>query len=229
MKKLLMMAFALLVSGTMLAQGSKVKGDTKSFIAFHGGPSFPIGAFSSKDMANSSNAGFAKTGFNLNLNYGYHIQNNIGLAAGVFYNKYMMDGSNIIFTDEGGHVIPLNVDHWQFYGVTAGPAFTFGAGKNINADLRIMGGVVNANAPLIKVQDIKVTEEEWNVAPVFQAGLDFRIGISNSLFIYAGADYMYIDPKFKYTFTPDFQGITTQEFHQKMNVINVTGGFGYKF
>jgi len=42
MKKLLFMFIALLMSGAIMAQGSKGKMTTKSFLAFHGGPNFPV-------------------------------------------------------------------------------------------------------------------------------------------------------------------------------------------
>ncbi|MBL0357693.1 MAG: outer membrane beta-barrel protein [Chitinophagaceae bacterium] len=235
MKKLLMMAMALLLSGTLLAQGSKVKGDSKSFIAFHGGPSFPIADFSSTDMTNNANAGFAKTGFVLNLSYGYEIKNNFGLTAGLLYNKYDVDSKKIVFTDPETHdVIPVNLDHWQFYGVTAGPMYTFKAGNKVKVDLKVMGGIVNANAPLIQVLSLNITNDAWHTAPVLQAGVNFRMGVGKKMFIMTSADYLYLDPTFKYTYTDIISGVPgidriTEEFHQKMNIINVTAGIGFKF
>lgn len=235
MKKLLMMAIALLLSGALLAQGSKVKGEPKSFIAFHGGPSFPMGDFGNKDMANNANAGYAKTGFALNLAYGYEIKNNFGLTASLLYNKYNVDSKKIEFTDPESHqVIPVSLDHWQFYGVTAGPMYSFKAGDKVKADLKVMGGIVNANAPLIQVLSLNVTNDAWHTAAVLEAGVNFRIDMGKKVFIMTSADYLYLDPTFKYTYTTEIAGQTgidriAQEFHQKMNIVNVTAGIGFKF
>jgi opacity protein-like surface antigen len=229
MKKLLMMAFALLFSGTMLAQGSKVNEDNKSFIAFHGGPSFPIGDFSSRNF-NNSNAGFAKTGFNINLDYAYLFTKSIGVTASLFVNKYDINDADLNVKPAGSEgFIPVNLDHWQFYGITAGPVYSINVGKNIFTDIKVMGGVVNANAPIIKLQGQKLTKEEWKVAGIFQAGAGLKFGVGKNIFIVTNANYMHLNPTFKYTYTEVVAGQTAEEFHQKMDIISVTAGVGYNF
>lgn len=225
-----MMAMWLLAGGALLAQGSKVKNDYKSFLFFHGGPSFPVGDFASKSMSDNANAGFANTGFNFNLDYGYRVQKNIGFTASIFYNKYKVDEKSIQFKDdETNQVIPVNMDHWQFYGISAGPMFSFQPAQKIWTDLKIMGGIVNANAPMIRVMGMDATKEEWKVGAILQAGVNLRFDISNRLFISTSADYLYMDPKFKYSYTDLVEGLVSEDFHQKMTAVNVTAGIGVKF
>ncbi len=229
-----MMAMALLVSGTLLAQGSKVKSDPKSFIALHGGPSFPIAGLGSTDM-NNENAGFAKTGFAINLSYGYEFKNNVGLTASLLYNKFDVNSKKIEFTNpETNELIPVNLDHWQFYGVTAGPMFTVKAGNKVKADFKVMGGIVNANAPMIEVMKVKLTNDAWHTAAVLQAGVNFRMEVSKKMFVMTSADYLYLEPTFRYTYTDAIAGEPgidriAGDFKQKMNMINVTAGIGFKF
>jgi opacity protein-like surface antigen len=234
MKKLLIMAMALLVSGTLLAQESKVKTEPKSFIAFHAGPSFPVADFSSTDMENNPDAGFAKTGINLNLTYGYQFQNNLGLVASVLFNQNKVDKGGVIYKDETSEQeLVLSMDHWQFYGVSAGPMLTFNIGNKVYTDVKVMIGAVNANAPKISFQGLELTKESWNVAPLYQAGLNLRMDAGKNIFIMAGADYMYLKPTFKYEFSSliaeQIPMDLSDYFKQKMSVVNVTVGVGYKF
>jgi opacity protein-like surface antigen len=231
MKKLLIMAMALLVSGTLLAQESKTtKSEPKSFIAFHAGPSFPVADFSSTDMANNPDAGFAKTGINLNLTYGYRFQKSLALAGSLLFNQNKINKGSITYKDEtSGQDIVLKMDHWQFYGVAAGPVITLPVGNKVYADFKVMIGAVNANAPQISYQGVELTKESWNVAPLYQGGVGLRMDAGKSMFILAGADYMYLKPTFIYTFTgAAFEGVPT-DFKQKMSVLNVTAGVGFKF
>lgn len=225
------MAMALLVSGTLLAQESKAtKSGPKSFIAFHGGPSFPVADFSSTDMENNPDAGFAKTGFNLNITYGYQFQQNMSLVGSLLFNQNKINKGGITYKDEtSGQDIVLKMDHWQFYGVAAGPMLSLPIGNTVYADFKVMIGAVNANAPQISYQGVELTKETWNVAPIYQGGIGFRMDAGKNMFLMVGADYMYLKPTFKYSFVGQpFEGVPN-ETQQKMSVVNVTAGVGFKF
>lgn len=220
MKKLLFMFIALLMSGAIMAQGSKGKMTTKSFLAFHGGPTFPVGDFASSNQYNEE-AGFAKTGFNLNLNYAYQFNKNIGLTAAVLYNKYTINSKLLT------HELPgAKVDHWQFYGITAGPMFTHEIAKKAAADIRIMGGVANANTPRFTYETEVLLKEDWQAAFVFQGGIDFRINTGGMVFILLNTDYTALKPEFKLI---DADGIVVDRYRQNITVVNLTGGVGIKF
>lgn len=230
MKKLLLLTLVLLVSGAMLAQGSKETRVTKSILAFHGGPSFPMGDFKDNNIDNEE-AGFAKTGFTIDLNYGYQFHKNAGIAAGVFFNKYKASNVTIEIIDgsEVPELVDLKLDNWQFYGITAGPMLTFDLAKSIAADLRVMGGIANAKTPTIVYEHTVAADKDWSVAPVIQGGLNLRIGTSNSLFVFAGVDYMYMKPKFDINFLEGYEEDAPDRVHQKISVLNLTGGIGIKF
>lgn len=227
MKKLLLIMIVLLVSGAINAQGSKGKLTNKSFLAFHVGPSFPMGDFGSTNFDNQ-NAGFAKTGYSLNLTYGYKLVQNFGLTASLFYNNNGPDNAAIekgvsgsIETDVFG-----KMNHWQWVGLTAGPMITQNLGSNVEMDLRIMGGVADANFPKVFHEDTIIVNQDWSFAAIFHTGLDLRIGIGNGMFIFTNLDYQYMKPKFNLVFPDESPTIRSE---QKMSVLNLTGGLGIRF
>jgi len=220
MKKIFLIMVVLLVSGAMMAQG---KLTTKSFLAFHGGPSFTVGDFGSRNQ-NNDKAGFAKTGFNMNLNYGYQFARNAGLTGTAFYSRYNLDKAAL----ESGTLPGVNADHWQLQGLAAGPMLTHHLTPDVVADLRVMGGVAHANLPKGTFDGTVVTSGDWKWTFVFQGGLDLRFNISGNMFILTNVDYMWMQPEFKSDFSPLIGGGTTR-FHQTISVVNLTGGIGFKF
>ncbi len=229
MKKLLIIVLGLLISGTIQAQENKVMSEKRSFIALHGGISLPVGDFASQNI-NNEYAAFAKTGFNIGLNYGYMIKKPIGIAAGIFYNSY--PASKLIYWFDhgfGGESMDLNLDHWKFYGIAAGPMLSVELTPAIQTDLRVMGGIANANAPKVSYQTEVISEGDWSTAAVFNGGLNVRIQASNNFFVFANADYNYLKPKFHYNYTDEFGQRATENFEQKISSIGITAGVGIKF
>jgi hypothetical protein len=223
MKKLLLMMIVMLVSGAMMAQGSTGKLNTKSFLAFHGGPSFTVGDFGSRSQ-NNDKAGFAKTGFNLNLNYGYQFSKNAGLTGTAFYNRYNLDKAAL----EASTLPGANADHWQLQGLAVGPMLIHQLTPKVVADLRVMGGVAHANLPKGTFDGTVVSSGDWKWTSLFQGGLDLRFNSGGRMFIFTNADYMWMQPEFKSDILPGSGGGTIT-FHQTISVINLTGGVGFKF
>jgi hypothetical protein len=236
MKKILFLMMAMLFSMAIQAQGSKMKTTAKSFFAFHAGASFPMGDFGKTNLTNTDNslsnqdAGFAKTGFNLNLNYGYQARQNIGIAASIFYNNNKLDNASIEKQMQIPGEIPITgikMDHWQWYGLSAGPMFFHNFNPDMAIDFKLLGGVANVNTPKLTYQGIKLISEDWSIAPLFQTGVDFRIGFSNNMFIYTNVDYLYMKPSFKIETRLGTETIK-ETVKQKMSVINLTGGLGLR-
>jgi hypothetical protein len=233
MKKLIVFAFALLVSGALLAQEAKeTKVVKKSFLILNAGPSFPVGVFNAKDFNKNENAGYAKTGFTINLNYGYQFHKNAGATAALFFNNYNADQLVLIPANGGGEGGPsqpvsLQLDHWKLWGLAAGPMLTFDISENIKSDLRLMGGIVNANSPKAVGAGQSLAKEDWRIAGVFRGGLDLRFNTGGNVFVFTNADYMYTKPKFKIEFGSGVNDVFTRK--QKMSAINLTGGVGVRF
>jgi hypothetical protein len=228
MKKLVLMAIALLVSGMLQAQEKYAKTEKKSFIALHAGPTFPVGDFNSNNTGNE-NAGFAKTGYTINLNYGYNFVPKAGITASVFYNSYKTHQFSTAFLDGNTQAINLDIDHWKFYGLSAGPMLTFDLRKNIYSDIKVMGGIVNANSPKVTYNGVVMAEDDWSWAPAFQGGINVRIGTGSNLFVFGNADFMYMKPKFSYKYTNENQQLVNEDIKQKISAVNVSAGVGFNF
>lgn len=242
MKKLLVFTMALLVSGAVMAQGEeKVNVVKKSFLAVHAGPSFPLDEFSAKTLPPDGffgSGGFAKTGYNLNIRYDYRFAENFGVVGSLFFNQHTINSTAFVKAlndqfEESGEQIDatgLKLNHWKWYGITAGPALLFDAGKNVVAGLRIMGGVATANSPKAVYEGVEVFGEDWSYSGVFQGGVDMRVGLGGNIFFFANADYTYLKPKFDKELTDPFTYETYIETgKQQMSVVNLTAGIGIRF
>lgn len=222
MKKLLLMIAVLLISGATMAQGSKGK-VPKSFLAFHGGPSIPVGDFGRSSLSNDK-SGFAKTGFTMNLNYGYNFTKKVGLTGAAYYNRFNLKKGVLL------HELPgANVDHWQFYGLNVGPMLNLELSNKVVLDMRVMGGLANANTPKFTYEGTEVVKEDWKWAPVFQGGLDLRFNTGGNVFIFTNADYMWMQPEFKLLSSSGEGATVVDRIHQTIAVTNITGGVGIKF
>ncbi len=103
----------------------------KIFSCFPCGPSFPVGDFgitklsASNDVVADRDAGFAKTGFTLNLNYGYNVNGNFGLTGAAFFNNNKLNNGAIQREIEkeldvaSGELNGLILDHWNWYGYSS--------------------------------------------------------------------------------------------------------------
>ncbi len=86
------MISSLLLLGALYSSAQvEVKQDSSKqkqfFLSFSAGPSFPVGAFGKHDL-NDTQAGFAKTGYNLNLDLMYRINQAVILDATILYSRF---------------------------------------------------------------------------------------------------------------------------------------------
>ncbi len=226
MKKLLVLMLALLVSSAIPAQESKTTVNKNSFLAFHAGPSFPVGAFSSNDPANED-AGLAKTGYTIGLNYGYRFNTNFGIEAAAFYNHY--GTKNMVLTLETGdgtETFEMTADAWNLYGLTLGPSLEFSPAKNMSAGMHVMGGVANVRLPAFYLEDEELTKADWGIGPVFQAGINLKIDAGKQVFFFVSGDYQYMRPVFNIL---DIWTDESDKGYQKISVVQATAGIGIRF
>ncbi len=207
-----------------IAQDAQEKSPEKyQYLALHVGAGFPVGDFGSNNIDNEE-AGFAKTGINVGLQYVYKLGKNLGLGAGAFYN-FFNAAKSVAIPDNGG-TINVRLDHWQYYGLTLGPTVTLDLDDQVSLDLRAMAGIATANAPRVNYQGNAVLKEDWSSTPVMQGGANIRVKTNNArLYIFANADFTYLNPDFTIT---TFDDSYTQKVKQRMSVLNLTGGVGFR-
>jgi hypothetical protein len=219
MKKNLTTVLALIITLSTMAQQNNGSGK-KSFLSANLGASIPLGNYASVNLENEE-AGFALTGVTLDLNYLYSFNENVGLAASGFYN---MNGLDISKLREATGVRSLKMDHWQFIGLAAGPAFSYEFSPKIMGDIRIMGGIATANSPDVKTNGTTLVPEDWATSGLFQAGMGCRVNIGTNTFFTGGLDYRFLKPTFKVKVDNERMSV-----EQNISLLNLSVGIGFKF
>jgi hypothetical protein len=222
MKKIMLIIAALIcINIPANSQLQKTQASKKFFLTAAAGPSFPVGDFASKNISNEQ-AGFAKTGFNINLNFGYQQTENFGFVASLLYSKHLMDVSSL----QSMGLPAITADHWQSYGIMVGPMLTLPVNDKIKTDFKILAGVTNVNAPVMGYAGDVVMSEQWSAAFAMQLAVDMRYYVSNNFFLIANIDYNAMRPKFKIT---DANGNSSGSATQQVSDLPVTVGIGVAF
>ena len=81
MKKIIISLTLVFITFSVIAQEKSTVNNQKLFLILSGGPSLPVGSFSSKDVDANTKAGLATIGYNINLNSGYHFTDRFGIAT----------------------------------------------------------------------------------------------------------------------------------------------------
>ena len=224
MKKIVLVLLPFFVLTKMNAQKGEEKSTSlprKNYLSLQLGPALATGDFARKDIENDQ-AGFAKTGLALDLNYQYQLNENIGLAASAFFNINSLAIKKI---RELTGVSTLKTDHWQTIGLAGGPVFTYPAGEKVKMDLRILGGITSANSPDIRTNGFLLANEDWVAAAMFQTGAGVRVDLGKQAFFASHLDFRYINPRFDITLSSGSQEVRRQQ----MSTLNLTCGVGVRF
>jgi hypothetical protein len=209
-----LLAAALLTCIYGFAQQSKTATGEKSFLILSGGPSFPVGDYGSTNV-NNTQAGLARTGYNVNLQYAYYLSKNYGLTATALYTKHALDNSLFSAAD-------VSADHWQYYGLVVGAISSAPVSPKTTFDFSLMAGIARVNSPRISNNNAEMVAESWATAVPVKADANMRFRLSNNWQVLTGINFIYMDPKFK------MDG-TGEEFRQKMNVLGLNAGIGFGF
>jgi hypothetical protein len=223
MKKIVLALLPFFVLTQTHAQNLEEKKDiaSKSYLSLQLGPSLSTGDFARKDI-NSDQAGFAKTGLAVDLNYVYSFSENIGLAASAFFNINSLAIKKI---RELTGVSTLKTDHWQSIGLAVGPAFSYPFSDKVRGDLKIMGGIASANSPDVRTNGFLLADEDWVTAALFQTGCGIRVDLGKHAFFASNLDFRYINPRFEITLSSGEQ----EPRRQQMSTLNLTCGLGVRF
>jgi len=194
--------------------------DFKKFtLALSAGPSFPVGPFGSKDYNNNPEAGLAKTGYNLNAQLGYYINEDFGIGASLIYSKYLTESMTV-------NQIEFSADHWQYYGLLIGPLYSFKASKKFLIDVKSLFGLTNVNSPAFTYHSQLVIKEDWAFTFALQLAVAMRYYINQKVFLLVNCDYVAMNPMLQVTAANGSSSVTAE---QKIGAVNLTGGIGIRF
>jgi len=138
----------ILFSLTVKAQDDKPV--AKSYMAFLGGLSVPVGVYGSSDYANN-NAGFAHKGETFGLDFGIYIHKNFGIGISLAYQDQgeldslqdvsLANGYNNSFGKNQSSVTSLG--RYTNLTLMAGPQYSF-LYKSFTFDLRVQAGIIKS-------------------------------------------------------------------------------------
>lgn len=188
------------------------------YLSFSAGPAFPVNSFGKHDL-NDTQAGFAKTGYNLNLDLMYRINQAVILDATILYARFDLYSSPL-------NQIGLSADHWQYYGLLVGPRYNLPFSNRSLLSIKALLGVTDVNSPAFSYGNALLVKEAWDAAFAMQFGSDFRYHFGKNLFVIANVDYTYMTPSFELSAV---DGSSSAKAEQAISVIDLTAGIGINF
>lgn len=228
MKKIIVLVTALLIGFVVTAQNKKVVRDYKSAFSFNIGPSIPIGDFASVNSGNE-NAGYAKTGVNLNLNYDYKFEKYVGISVDALYGSHKMDHKIIKDWNDGTDLPTADVTHYQYVGLLAGPVFTGTLSPESNINFKLLGGIGRARSPQATFQGEIFAKQDWASTFAWRVNTDVRINLSQNIFFLADLSYTQMRPEFNIIIGPNESNPETMKVEMHVSTININAGIGIKF
>jgi Outer membrane protein beta-barrel domain len=217
MKKILILVTAMLVGIALTAQENKVQKEPKSYLVLGIGPSFPVSDFASANEENEK-AGFAETGLNIDLTYGYKFMPYLSLEASALFNFNGIDKK--ILQGETS----ATVDHFQVISFLVGPAFSNPLSDNVDFGFRIRGGYASVNSPKLKYAGETLVTEDWAGDLIWGGGFNMKFNAGKKTFIAFDVDYLQTKPEFKIEALGE--SISAK---QTVTVLNLNVGFGLRF
>lgn len=232
MKRLLLLCSTLMILPSLYAQ----EDDRRGFISLSLGAAAPFGDYASTESDNDD-AGFALTGGNVNIAFGYKLGQTLGVTA------MLNAGSNPLNTnaleDEFRDNFPqtswnVTADPWGYGALMAGGFATFPLGTRSSFDVRLLIGALSSTTPEITATasgsgvTANATRESQTVTTgAFDVGFVFRYRITDPLCILASADFLSANPRFEDVETRSTFGSSTSDFDQNLRVLNVNVGVGF--
>ncbi len=229
MKKIIISLTLVFITFSVIAQEKSTVYNQKLFLILSGGPSLPVGSFSSKDVDANTKAGLATIGYNINLNSGYHFTDRFGIASTIFYSLYKIDQDALHKFELLNAAVSTtkNVDHWQYFGIVVGPMATFKLMDQLFLDIKGMAGFARVNLPTVKEEIVGTgiilssSSDRWTDAFAIQLGSNLRYNFASRLCLFTNVDYGFMNPKWTSTESEDIK--------QEMGAVNFNVGAGIRF
>ena len=175
------------------------------------GAIFPTGDISNKDAASYS-SGYAHTGFNMELNFGFNLVNSwdFVVKGAYFYMGTKIDGlfTSLMYQYQM-YGDTISYGHWNILGILAGVSYKNKLAKKIYVENSIYAGFLNFQPREIEFYfhnfygigtpvDVKYSESS-TLQIAFNYSLLLGYQISKKMSLGIGFDYLYSRPKFNLT------------------------------
>lgn len=221
MKKMLFSTLALLLLSVFVtAQSTYPVKEKNTFLVFTAGPAFPVSDFASSDM-NNTDAGMAKNGYNIEFKLGHHFDKVFGFVSAVSY------GSNSVDKSFVNSVPGVNIDPWHYYALMVGPMITGTLTPKTSFDFNVLTGAAYVNSPKVTLDNEVIATDDWAATVPVKLAADFRFQFNSRSYLFTGANYLYMRPHFDASL--GLGEIQRLAFKQKMSVIGINAGLGFRF
>lgn len=207
------------------------------FIGAAIGSSIPSGDFAD-NSGNNRKAGWAINGLNMNLNFNYFFNRNLGLEVRILKTSNNIDIEeleNLYKTQAPTINWSIDADKWQSNAAMGGLVFSFPYSR-VNFDLKALWGYSMNTNPQITVtgSDGTITETVIQTqftegALAFSVGGGIRLNFSPNVALSANIEHYRANPTFDIEFQKD--GVITNHgsIENIISTWNLSVGLGYRF
>lgn len=244
MKRLLLI-FLLLLSEQCISQ---TYNERSALLEIGYGVAIPFGKFESIDV-NDSASGYATSGTNLNVIFTYMVSKKIGVSAMISSSVNKLNETGIknkfnVYAERIGDafVSDIQLAKWNTTAYLAGVQYIHPLQKAA-FNLQLLAGYSRTEYPEVNVIIYKdtsidpVTADQFaeSVASAFclNVGAGLKYNVSDIMCINLNANYFSAYPEFEDVVTQStVNGIKTEEkfsYHQRISLLNVTVGVGFRF
>ena len=178
----------------------------KGCVGFSFGSTVPIGDFASTA---SQNAGYAKTGVNINLTGGYNFRPNFGIVGSLLGFKNNLDYPLAS--------LGFKTEPWTCEGLFVGVLGAIKIVGNLFVDFKPMLGLINVQTPKISFNNKTITDNESVNSLCFDFGTSLRYDFPEKWCGLLNVDYLQTNP--------GFSNIRLES----VQIININIGLGYRF
>jgi hypothetical protein len=226
---------------------SQTHSDRSAILEIGYGVAAPFGKFESIDV-NDSASGFATAGTNLNVLFTYLVNKRVGIAAMISSSVNRLNESGTknkfqVFADRiPGTVSDMQLAKWSTMAYMAGAYLTYPM-KKASFNFQVLAGYSRTEYPEADVTIFKdtiidpvvVNQSASGVASAFcfNAGAGIKYNISEIMCLSVNANFFSSYPEFENVMTEAYiNGDRYEEFHkvhQRISLLNVTAGVGFRF
>jgi|GEM_PF-6381977 len=242
--KRLVIIFLLITGKPGFAQTYNVR---QSVLEIGYGVAVPFGKYESTDVTDSA-SGYATAGTNLNVMFSYLVGKNLGVSAMISSSVSKLSSNGIkdryeTYADRiEGDVSDIHYAKWNTSSYMAGGYFTYPLQK-ASINFQLLAGYSRTEYPEVDVviyshldsNAVEVKQSASGVSSAFclNVGAGLKYNISEIMCICVNGNFLSCYPEFeKVVTTSSFQSATPDEVHkvhQRISLLNVTAGIGFRF
>jgi len=240
MKHILTALAFVLLCGVSFAQKAP-----SNYVSLNGGVSLPMGDFGATSGSDFGDAGYAESGFKIDLDGAMYFYNNFGVGINIGYGQYQYDqeqfgidnlksnDNNLILTEE----YTYQEDNWSGLNVLVGPQYGMKFDQ-LQLDFKLLIGLMSVSAPEVKLE-AKDSEEE--VVQEASSGSGFAINLGAAGTYYFGKhfgatlnfDLISTNAGMEQQYNRYFKGNQNEridpEYDQPFSTFNIMAGVAYRF